>query len=163
MSPIDLQPFVAEASAIYLAEWEGLAEWATHREVTPISLLAWMGSINHHWGNFRTPWGRYATASRVSPTISYNLLALRQMDDELILDCVLHEMGHLFCNHFITPDPDIEDCGHDYRWQNIGAVVGYAWVGCTEDSRRRLYIKAAKRERVLRSMKRALAKVQVAA
>lgn len=158
----DLQPFVVEASAIYLAEWEGLAEWAVTREVTPASLLAWMGSIEHKWGRYkRSLSGTYATASRTVPIISYNPHACELMDDELLLDLVLHEMGHLFCNHFITPDPHVQDCGHDYRWQNVGAVVGYAWVGCTSDTRRRDYIKAAKRERVLRSMRRALEKGSV--
>lgn len=154
----DLQPFVAEASAIYLAEWEGLAEWAAAREVTPASLLAWMGKIEHKWGRFRRNSGTNATASRTSPIISYNPHTCEWMDDELLLDLVLHEMGHLFCNHFITPDPRTRDCAHDYRWQNVGATVGYAWVGCTYDHRRKSYIKDAKRERLMRSMARALKK-----
>lgn len=67
----NLQPFVAEASAIYLAEWEGLAEWTKAREVTPASLLAWMSTIDHRWGKFRRG-SVNATASCDSPTISYN-------------------------------------------------------------------------------------------
>lgn len=152
----DLSPFIAEASLIFLAEWEGLAEWGEARAVTPAALLDWSSRIEHNWGKFRGYNGAAATASRRSLSISYNPFACNDMEDELLLDLALHEMAHLFCNWFITPDPVKEDCGHDWRWQNVCAVIGCAWVSCTTDERRWAYIKAAKQERILRKMKRAL-------
>lgn len=158
MSNRDLTPFVAQAQAIYLTEWEGLRPWARTREVTPASLLDWMGQVRHEWGNYRGFTSAAATASRKALHISYNPHACNSMEDELLLDLVLHEMGHLFCNWFITGGAE-RDCGHDWRWQNVGAIVGYAWVSCTTDVRRRAYIKAAKEQRLLRSLERALEKV----
>jgi hypothetical protein len=162
-----LDELVAEASAIYLTEWEGLAQLVQRvtegkhfgpSEVTPANLLEWLGQIRHDWGRHRSAGCNHAYADGRKQRIVYNPHHCMMSDREMNLDLVLHEMGHLFCSWYID-----HDSGHDYRWQNVGAIVGYAWVGSTGDERRRLYIAAAKKERVLRSMRRKLEQMKVAA
>lgn len=164
---MNLNELVAEASAIYLAEWEGLADWVRRcpsgkhfgpSEVTPMNLLEWLGGISHSWGKHRGDGCTYAYAQGKKQRVVYNPHFCQRADKELLLDLVLHEIGHLFCSWYID-----DEAWHDYRWQNVGAIVGYAWVGSTGDERRRLYIAAAKKERVLRSMKMKLQQMEVAA
>lgn len=135
---------IAQAEEIYLRhlgsldqirrEAEALRKGST-KQVLPGAVRLWIKGITH------VPTGRhrrlrvYATAYYKRQQIVYSPLFLEHTkgNPKLLLDLVLHEMGHLFTHHFF----DLR--GHDWSWCSVGGVVGYAPVGGTSDDQRARY------------------------
>jgi predicted SprT family Zn-dependent metalloprotease len=162
---IDLTPIISEAGTIYLKNWDGLRWCCRKRAVTQAEVMKWLLAVSHEWKVVQPGGiGHHATAYYQRQSIRYNqkyLLQLEQRSVEeqhtMLLDLVLHELGHLFTYYFNGTT------GHDYTWQQVGLTVGYAWVGCTTDRRRMAYIREAQKTALLRRMERAIKSVEVAA
>jgi predicted SprT family Zn-dependent metalloprotease len=63
--------------------------------------------------------------------IAMSPVFVRTAPPEMLLDMLLHELGHCFAEWFFA------GCrGHDRIWQLVGFTLGYVPVGCTEEGRR---------------------------
>lgn len=97
------------------------------------SIRTWLSKITHNPSGRHRRMRRYATAYYYKQLVIYNPLYLERTTVTDLLDTVLHELGHLFTYHFF------HDHGHGASWQAVGAIVGYAEVGCTGIEKRRQY------------------------
>lgn len=138
-----LSTTIARGEAIFLSKVAGLDRLrkivnnGKTVEVTQESLTQWMSKIVHDTNGRHRKLNRHATAYYRKQVIRYNPLWLESISpeswDKRILDLVLHEMGHLFCYHFLGT------VGHEWTWCEVGRIVGYAEVGSSSDDRRMRY------------------------
>jgi predicted SprT family Zn-dependent metalloprotease len=107
-------------------------------QVTEQSVREWLSKVVHNPRGKHRRLRRYATAYYRKQMIVYNPLFLQNIHergdwDLAILDTVLHELGHLFTCVFYNT------FGHDWTWQAVGGIVGYAPVGSSSDANRKTY------------------------
>lgn len=138
---MNIQQTIAEAEAIYKAKAPQLAAFqlqlpqmgrlGAHTQINELSIHQWLSKVTHQLAGRHRKMRRYATAYYQKQTIVYNPLYLVKIEESKdFLDTVLHELGHLFTYHFF------KEIGHQFQWQRVGSIVGYAEVGCTSDARR---------------------------
>lgn len=154
-----LNATIAQAETIFLRhikELEQLRLRAEHSGGTkPVRLgamQAWLKGVTH------IPQGRHkrirvhATAYYRAQKIVYNPIYMKYCEergiwDKMMLDLVLHELGHLFTHHFCNQR------GHGWCWVECGEIVGYATVGSTGDATRVQYATFAAHAETIKATK----------
>jgi hypothetical protein len=103
------------------------------RDVTRDAVRAWLDRVTHNVHGQHRKTNIHATAHYRQQKITYNPIYGSRLGDDwevVMLDLVLHELGHLFTYWFLGT------VGHEWSWKSVGHIVGYVPIGSTRNDKR---------------------------
>lgn len=101
-------------------------------EISPTSTLMLLTGISHELSTQMTKHYGLSYTGRQLIRYRASLFAEGGAEEDDLFDLVLHETGHQWCDHFLSPR-----VGHGHEWQWVGWIVGYVPIGSTKDGKRR--------------------------